>query len=78
MMALPPLVAEDVRFSDVRTAMLREVKPAELPIERPIRFQLAINLRTAKAHLALRLRAMKGFQRILLQPDTGRVEGTAD
>ena len=32
MMALQPLGAEDVRFSNVRTAMLHGVKPADIPI----------------------------------------------
>ena len=49
-MSYGPLLSElDVRMAIQIDRILKGAKPAELPVERPTRFELVINLREAKA-----------------------------
>ena len=45
----PSLVAQFVRVAEFVDRLARGAKPADIPVEQPDKFELVINLRTAKA-----------------------------
>lgn len=50
MLAYGPNITELFRLiGNISGKVLRGAKPADLPIERPTKFELVLNLRTAKA-----------------------------
>jgi putative ABC transport system substrate-binding protein len=53
-MAYEPNLLDTFRQADVMIAKIRQgAEPADLPIERPTKFELVVNTRTAKAlHIA--------------------------
>jgi putative tryptophan/tyrosine transport system substrate-binding protein len=48
-MSYGPDIVEGFRVAAYVDIILQGAKPADLPVEQPTKFQLAINLRTAKA-----------------------------
>ena len=48
-MSYGPDIVESFRVAAYVDIILQGAKPADLPVEQPTKFQLAINLRTAKA-----------------------------